>query len=300
MSALIAGFLLVGYLLAPGAIYRLIFSFSIPAKRFQRTRTEEIVFSVLVTCVPFVLSALLLRFTPVGRWPAFQRFGSKQGAYASVLTPLLPGGDAIRSPIYPAYVRALCEQGRFLAWLWLFCAAEGWCAGRLMTNFGDSKQHSWQRWIGERVLLQHVSEWQILFTTFALPKQQKRYRVEMDALATSNVLYRGRLANWFTDATGKLTGVYLTHAQRFERDKLAKDREQGIIHPKNSYWRIIGGKLYLDASTLANYNIRYEESLLEEDLLEEDFKVIKIPPGDGANSSITLKSEKESEELDED
>ncbi len=52
MIALVAGFLLVAYLLAPGAIYRLTFSFYISSKRFQRTRTEEIVFSVLVTVIP--------------------------------------------------------------------------------------------------------------------------------------------------------------------------------------------------------------------------------------------------------
>ena len=63
MIALIAGFLLVGYLLAPGAIYRQIFSFYIPAKRFQRSRTEEIVFSVLATLLPFAISWLLLLHT---------------------------------------------------------------------------------------------------------------------------------------------------------------------------------------------------------------------------------------------
>ena len=66
MIALVAGFLLVAYLLAPGAIYRLAFSFYISSKRFQRTRTEEIVFSVLVTVIPFLLTWILLDNTPLG------------------------------------------------------------------------------------------------------------------------------------------------------------------------------------------------------------------------------------------
>jgi len=39
---------------------------------------------------------------------------------------------------------------------------------------------------------------------------------------------------------------------------LERDREHGKQKPRESYWRTIpGAKLYLVASTIANYNIRY-------------------------------------------
>ena len=67
MLALVAGFFLVCYLLAPGAIYRLAFSFFIPSKRFQRSRTEEIVFSVVAVMGPFLLAWAILCHTKVAR-----------------------------------------------------------------------------------------------------------------------------------------------------------------------------------------------------------------------------------------
>ncbi len=99
MIALVAGFLLVAYLLAPGAIYRVTFSFYISSKRFQRTRTEEIVFSVLVTLIPFLLTWILLLHTPLGSYPAIHGAIGKREAYSAILSSLL--ADATHGLTYP-------------------------------------------------------------------------------------------------------------------------------------------------------------------------------------------------------
>jgi hypothetical protein len=125
---------------------------------------------------------------------------------------------------------------------------------------GDYPDGSFLRGFCDRFLLKNVSEWQILFTTLSLPSDDPRTVVEIDALSTLNVLYRGRLVNWFTDQDGKLAGIFLINAQRFRRDQIARDRANNIFKENEKYWTPVpGSNLYLAAANLANYNIRYVE-----------------------------------------
>ena len=260
MIALVAGFLLVAYLLAPGAIYRLTFSFYISSKRFQRTRTEEIVFSVVVTIIPILLTWILLLHTPLGSVPAIHSPIGKREAYRAILSSLLSYAAQGSPTLISAYLRAAAEQGRFIAVLWLLCAAEGWMTGRTIRSYGDYTDGSFLKAFCDHFLLKNVSEWQVLFTTLSLPSNDPRTQVEIDALSTLNVLYRGRLVNWFTDQDGKLAGIFLVNAQRFRRDQIARDRAANIIKENEVYWAPVpGSNLYLAAGTLANYNIRYVE-----------------------------------------
>ncbi|WP_158942080.1 hypothetical protein [Granulicella sp. S190] len=268
MSALVAGFLLIGYLLAPGVIYRLFFSAYIPARRYQRTRTEEVVFSLLVTILPFLFSWILLIHTPLGQLPAFGIGPSKAEAYRAVFRSLLPGPDvtgsnpfAVRAHLSEAYLRAFLEQGRFISLLWLFCGAEGWLSGFIVSKYGDyrvdQRMHRLLKRFCDDFLLTYVSEWELLFTTRSLPRSQRDFDVEIDALA-ADILYRGKLVDWFLDQDGKLEGIFLERAARYQQKELERDREHGTQKPRDSYWRTIpGAKLYLVASTIANYNIRY-------------------------------------------
>ncbi len=268
MSALVAGFLLIGYLLAPGVIYRLAFSFFIPSKRFQRNRTEEIVFSTLVTLVPFLLTWLLLH-TPVGQLGNLAVAGSKQAAYRLVIKSLLPGPDLDKTLLAEAYLRSFLEQARFLGLLWFLCGLEGWLAGRLVASYGDYPDDSSRKRFCDKFLLTYVSEWEILFTSLALPGTEADVVIEVDALSTMDVLYRGKLLDWFLDQDGKLEGIFLKDAFRFRKEDMVRDREKGIQRPSDSYWRPIpGAKLYLVASTLANYNIRYTQPPAEPTLDE--------------------------------
>jgi hypothetical protein len=285
LIALVAGFLLVAYLLAPGAIYRLTFSFYISSKRFQRTRTEEVVFSVLVTIIPFLLTWILLTRTPLGAIPAIQSPISKHEAYRDILSSMLTDtshGGPGSGVIIAAYLRAFAEQARFIAVLWIFCAIEGWQTGRVIRRYGDYPDGSFLRTLCDRFLLKNVSEWQVLFTTLSLPSSDPRTVVEIDALSTLNILYRGRLVNWFTDQDGKLEGIFLIGAQRFRRDQLARDRAANITKDASTYWAPVpGSNLYLVASTLASYNVRYAEPTdLEfvEQELGEGISITPLPP----------------------
>jgi hypothetical protein len=286
LIAIVAGFLLVAYLLAPGAIYRLTFSFYISSKRFQRTRTEEVVFSVLVTLIPFVLAWILLLHTPLGGYPAIHPSIGKREAYRAILSSLLSGSAHGSAALLSAYLRAASEQARFVAVLWLLCAAEGWLTGRVIRSYGDYADGSFLRGFCDRFLLKNVSEWQVLFTTLSLRSDDPRTVVEIDALSTLDVLYRGRLVNWFTDQAGQLEGIFLINAQRFRRDQIARDRASNIFKDNEEYWAPVpGSNLYLVASTLANYNIRYvEPSDIEfvEQELGEKVVITPLPPENSA------------------
>ncbi len=290
MIALVAGFLLVAYLLAPGAIYRLAFSFYISSKRFQRTRTEEIVFSVLVTVIPFVLTWILLDHTPLGGYPGFHSSIDKREAYRTIFSSLFSDTTHSAPPLISAYLRAAAEQARFLTVLWLLCGLEGWLTGRVIRRYGDYPDGSFLRGLCDRFLLKNVSEWQVLFTTLSLPSNDPRTVVEIDALSTLNILYRGRLVNWFTDQEGKLEGIFLIGAQRFRRDQLARDRAANIVKPSETYWAPVpGSNLYLVASTLASYNVRYVQSTdieFVEQELGTGIVITPLPPADDKSQKI--------------
>jgi hypothetical protein len=282
LIAIVAGFLLVAYLLAPGAIYRLTFSFYIPSKRFQRTRTEEVVFSALVTLIPFVLSWILLLHTPLGAYPTIHTSIGKRDAYRTVLSSLLSDTTHGSPALISAYLRATAEQARFIALLWFLCALEGWQTGRVIRSYGDYVDGGFLRAFCDRFLLKNVSEWQVLFTTLSLRSDDPRTVVEIDALSTLDILYRGRLVNWFTDQNGQLEGVFLINAQRFQRDLLARDRTNNIFKKNDEYWvPIPGSNLYLVASTLASYNVRYVEPTdieFVEQELGEGVVITALPP----------------------
>lgn len=268
MSALVAGFFLIGYLLAPGVIYRLAFSSYIPAKRYQRTRSEEVVFSLLVTLFPFLLSWLLLH-TPLGRVGSLEVGGSKHAAYSIIFRTLLPGADMAKDLVASAYIRGFLEQARFLLLLWLLCGLEGWLSGRMVAAYGDYDPRSPRKWFCDKFLLAYVSEWEILFTALSLPSSAAGMEIEVDALSSMDILYRGRLVDWFLDSDGKLEGIFLGDAARYSREDLERDRDKGLELPKESYWRTIpGAKLYLVASSIANYNIRYVPPISQSTVIE--------------------------------
>jgi hypothetical protein len=260
MLALVAGFFLVCYLLAPGAIYRLAFSFFIPSKRFQRNRTEEIIFSVFAVLFPFLITWGLLGHTRLGTYPLLHSMPSKTEAYRQVFQSLLSSAS-VKTDIYDAYRRVLREQTRFLIWLWSLCFGEGLLNGAIVTWYGSFSDRSPLKWFCDQFLLKHVSEWQILFTTIALPSQERQKAVEVDVLC-GGTLYRGRLVNWFADQDGKLAGIFITEAARFRRDDWNRDRAADKPCKPEDYWRKIqGAKLYLAAAPIINYNIRYVDTL---------------------------------------
>jgi hypothetical protein len=225
---------------------------------------------------------VLLLHTPLGGLPPIHSPLSKSEAYHDVLLSLLSDtshGAPGTSTLVSAYLRAFSEQARFIAVLWLLCGIEGWHIGYIVRHYGDYTDGSFPRQLCDRFLLKNVSEWQVLFTTLSLPTRDPRTVVEIDALSTLNILYRGRLVNWFTDQDGKLEGIFLAGAQRFRRDQLARDRAAGIIRDSSTYWAPVpGSNLYLVAGTLASYNVRYAEPIDLEFVEQELGSGVSITP----------------------
>ena len=58
----------------------------------------------------------------------------------------------------------------------------------------------------------------------------------------------------------KLLREDMVRAETVMHDQIARDRANNIIKDNEEYWTAVpGSNLYLVASTLANYNIRYVE-----------------------------------------
>src|SRR5207302_7667278 len=135
--------------------------------------------------------------------PAINSSIGKREAYRSILSSLISDKAVDSGTLIAAYLRAAAEQGRFIAILWLFCAVEGWVTGRVIRRYGDYPDGSFLRAFCDRFLGKNVSEWQIVFTTLSLPSDDAETVVELDALSTRRVLYRGRLVTWLIDQHGK-------------------------------------------------------------------------------------------------
>ena len=106
--------------------------------------------------------------------------------------------------------------------------------------------------------------------------------------------------NWFTDQDGKLEGVFLINAQRFRRDQIARDRAANILKDSEEYWASVpGSNLYLAASSLANYNIRYVEpsdiDFVEQEL-GEGIVITPLPPDGELHGSQTQQNRASTED----
>ncbi len=79
-----------------------------------------------------------------------------------------------------------------------------------------------------------------------------------DILTSDDNLYRGEVLDHFVDIDGKLSGIMLNHAQRFDRRTYLRDKDAGQAKPID-YWRPIpGDKLYVAANKITSINISYE------------------------------------------
>jgi len=56
LIALLVSLLLVAYIVAPGVIFRVVFSIFVPLRAFDRTRNQEFSYSVAVCLLPLALA----------------------------------------------------------------------------------------------------------------------------------------------------------------------------------------------------------------------------------------------------
>jgi hypothetical protein len=266
MIALLASALLGLYIFAPYIIFHRGCSFFIRLKKFQRSKTDEIVAGFVVAGVPFALTLALfwggLISASMVLFPLVDSHQQKATDYHIVFSAAY--SDHYFTDHQPetwAALKRVCKrQVDFILWNYGFVLLETGIFVGLGSQYGKWKDHKFYGWLASRVLLPAVSEWHVLLTDFNFPARENR-SVEVDALSKDNILYRGSVVEHFLGVNGELSGLLLENAQRFQYDKLKEDR-QSKLGPKKSneqYWKLIpgGGNFYLPGDNIASRNFRY-------------------------------------------
>jgi len=114
-----------------------------------------------------------------------------------------------------------------------------------------------ERW-ATRLLLRNISEWHVLLTNFLFPGTT----INADVLTAEDRLFRGEVLTYTLDRDGKLMGIYLNNAERYDRAGLLSDRKSGVTKPTADYWKIIPGRrLFIFADKLFTLNLRPQTTL---------------------------------------
>lgn len=268
MIALIASALLGLYVFAPYILFHRFSSLFIRLKKFQRSKTDEIVFGVVVAGLPFVVTLALFGSGFIGGpfvpFALNDSHSQKVSDYQTVFTAA--DSDHYfaehQAESWNALQRVCMRQADFLVWNFGFVFVETVVFVGLVRFYGRWKDHKVYGWIANRVLLPAVSEWTVLLTDFSFSPAENR-SVEVDALSKDNILYRGNVDEYFLGANGELTGLLLREAQRFQYDKLKDDRKSKVVPQEciEQYWKPIPGRgnFYLPGDNIASLNIRYTQ-----------------------------------------
>lgn len=251
MLALIVSYLLVFYLLVPAVLFRL------PArsilKKFQRTRTEEITFAVSVTLLPLVLAGIVLAVVWQGT-PHYAEWADYKEILAASYSEEV--FRATQNQFWNAASRVFFGQVRLLLLVWVFCYLEGRVFLALVRSYGRLRANPALGWIATR-LLSSVSEWYLLLTPANFPPAPKR-RVAVDVLTEEDHLYQGFIGDYFLDTDGKLSGLLLVAARRFDRQRYLALRSIEPSTKPEAFWREIPGQvLYLPQEKILSVNVRY-------------------------------------------
>jgi hypothetical protein len=272
MIGLLATYYIVAYLLVPSGLFRFFYSLFLPRVmqlRFQRTRAEEFAFAISASVLPFLL-ALGLVWT-VATWP-FDVHGSssaeRREAYRTLIGTAISEktfgeGGRTRS-FWAATNQVTRRQARFLIWYYISVLLEAWTFAWLIRNYGlwNANLAGLRRRVylctANNLLLPALSEWPVLLTPFIYPPNPRR-EVWLDVLTTLDVLYKGRVLDYFLNKEGELSGVFLEYPRRFDRQGFLRDIDKGVAKSDtDSYWRNIpSNNLYIPSDKIVNLNVRY-------------------------------------------
>ena len=325
MIALVTTFFLIFYILVPGVLFRFLTSWFVPLKLFERTRTQEATFAVAVALLPFAVALYGVWHLPVMRhlpFPIVEGTASERSQdYQRVATLLTspdvsklllnnpaspasgpasgPSAPSLNEPSLPtpslndvnwrSLSRVLRRQARFLTWYFAFIAIEGVCFGLLARRYGDWQsnpaRHRVPLWLIRTFILPNISEWHLLLTSFNWPKRED-VDVSVDILQSDGHLYQGRVADYFIDSDGKLTGILLENVNRFDREAYNEAQKTSATEQPISsaaFWRTIpGSRFYIGQSSISNLNVRFVArdqtliSLAEKILSAEDIDSYQV------------------------
>jgi hypothetical protein len=296
--ALFTTYFLVFYILIPGILFRFVTSWFVPLKLFERTRTQEATFSVAVALLPFAVALLGVWYLPVMKHYPFPvaegTFAERRQDYRRV-AGLLTSSDAsrflVQNPPSASSVAneanwhslnlVLRRQARFLTWYFVAIVLEGCAFGASARKYGDwqskAPKYRLRLWAMRTFVLPNISEWHLLLTDFNWPTHEEIF-VSVDILQSDGHLYQGRVADYFIDSAGKLTGILLEHVSRFDRQAYldAKSRpESGRSVSAIDFWKNIPSRhFYVGEGSISNLNVRFvprDETLisLAETILDE-------------------------------
>jgi hypothetical protein len=281
MIAVVVSLFLGLYLLIPSIIFDRTVAFFVPAKKFARSRIDEIFYGLIIAGIPaglvLLLSHLCFYF---GHHPfsfPAQDYSLKWDDYRRTALALVSDSffKENSAKVWSSADHIKCYQARFLTWMYLFLALEIVTWTMLLANYGRLQKFRLYRFFSS-LMIGRVSEWHVLLTNFVFHPAEKRI-VFVDVV-TPDGLYKGRVRSYFTDKDGNLSGVLLDDAARFRKKELEEERLlfryaafPGEPPQTNKFWtKIKGGThLYVPAGQISNLNVRYELSgeIKETDLL---------------------------------
>lgn len=275
MFALLLSVLIVAFIIFPGVVFRVAFSIFVPLKAFDRTRTQELAYSAVVCVVPFLVALYLVHHTRFGSWPLSfsDTWAQGEADYKTVLLSCFGEPFASsRDEFWGAALRSSMRLGRLLSWYAAFVAIEAVALGFVASRWGELQpklaSKPWADRLFTRLLLRNVSEWHVLLTSFLFPGTT----MHADVLTVEDHLYQGDVFDYTRDSEGKLTGIYLNNAQRYDRTGLLADRAAGDkTKALADYWKPIhGSRLFVFADKISTLNIRPQTTLAAAELLAKE------------------------------
>jgi hypothetical protein len=262
--ALIASALLGLYVFVPYILFHRLCSLFLRLKKFQRTKTDEIVFGVVVAGLPFLLTLFLfwhglinINLVP---YPVQDTHEQRVSDYRMVAASVYsePHFKEHEAETWTAAARVYERQIDFLTWNYILVLGEIFLYAGLTAQYGRFRNNRIYGWVASKILLPAVSEWHILLTNFNFPPGEKR-SVAVDVMTKDNLLYRADVVNHFLGNDGELFGLLLKNAQRFQYDRLKDDRAAGSRKDNEEYWKLVsgGGNFYIAGNNISSLNIRY-------------------------------------------
>jgi hypothetical protein len=273
--ALAASVVLALYVVIPGLLSRFLYQLFIPLRVIAAGKTDGATRALATAVVPFVLALFVVWYVPgLNSIPVHAHAEFKTHDYKLVASCLYSEALFTQNTdaFWQALNRTIQRQSLFLSWYYLLTAMTAVALGYLTASYGKLGSNKYYRWFADKFLFPRISEWHPLFTAFVFA--DKRTVVRADILMTTDNLYRGRISEHFIDGGGKLTGLILTEAKRFDRrtyldDSQSENAEQvnAALNTEN-YWREIpGAKMYLFADQIVNLNLHYDSPEPAEDAL---------------------------------
>lgn len=264
-------------------------------------KTQEITFAAGTSLAPFFL-AWMIAWTGLVPHPIAvnESWASRRADYQTVYAGITDEKAGASKQFWQAVTRCGRRQADFLLFFYYpFVLMEAAAFAFCVRKYGDWKGNRFYRAIAHRLLLPHLSEWEMLLTPFNFPSR-RRLEVWLDVLTSDGVLLRGALGDRFLDANGVLTGIVLAprpdlnkpfvanaeHSpKRFDREKYKRAAEvRPYSATPQAYWRDIpGGAFFIPTDKILNLNVsnRDEGGLIAEakqanqDLAQnlEDFEI---------------------------